>query len=303
MPRQFLKNSLSKNFILSLKRGRRFIFIYHDVSDPSSLQHSKNYSTSPETFKEQISFLSDKFKWVDLNTINREEPFKSNVASLVFDDGFKSVQTNAMPFLTERKIPFSVFFSQSAVTHNRLWVSDLVFNKTQLESDFGNDFRDLIASQDSFKLLEKNPDFQNRLNIQSFEHYRKEQVFLDAGDILKLYGQGVIIGNHGSCHANLNVCDDKNIESEVVGNKSFLENIIGSSIDHYAIAFGKKGHYSKKVLDVIRSAGHDFIYSSNPSSFSKPLKNELIPRIGLTENSTKEIMFYINRQFIKKIDL
>lgn len=303
MIRSFLRNSLSKNLILPLKKGARFIFIYHDVSETTSLHHSKNYSTTPQKFKEQIDFLSDIFEWVDLDTIHREEPFRKNVATLTFDDGFKSVQTEAMPFLAKKGIPFSLFLSQCAIKYNRLWVSDLEFNQKEFEKDYGTEFSAEFHSINSFKNLEKNKDFQNKLNSLALNPFAKEQVYLNAADIINLHKKGVIIGNHGSFHANLSMCHQKSMQSEIVENKTFLEHITQSKVMHYAIAFGKKEHYTQEAYKLIRGSGHDFVYSSNPTSYSPHLRQKLIPRIGITENSTKEIMFYINRQFIKKTDL
>jgi peptidoglycan/xylan/chitin deacetylase (PgdA/CDA1 family) len=302
MPRAILKKSLSRNFILPFRRPRRFIFFYHDISDPDSVQHSWHYSTSIQKFKEQIEFLSGKFEWVDLDSIRRQAPFKTHVASLVFDDAFKSVQSNAMPLLQAKGIPFSVFASRHAVLYNRLWVSDLEFNKTQLEKDLPG-FSKEIQSVESFQLLQKNSAFHKALHGIALTPYNKEQIYLNAEDVKLLHSKGVIIGSHAATHANLHFCDETSLKAEITGNKLFLEEILQSSVKHFAIPFGKKEHYTSSALVTAREAGHEFIYSSNPSSFSISAKTRLIPRIGLTENSTMEIMFYINRQFLKNLDL
>ncbi len=299
MLKSFVRNSLSKNFILPFKKGVRFIFIYHDISESGAIQHSKNYSTTPEKFKEQISFLSGLFEWVTLDEITREKPFQKNVACLMFDDGFKSIQTHAMPVLQDHKIPFSVFVCQSAIKNNRLWVSDLLFNKTQLE----NEVKIRIPSKDPFVWLEKNKDFQNKLNTTETGEFVKEQIYLNAKDIIDFHKQGVTIGNHGSMHVNLSMCNEQNLESEITANKVFIEDLIQAKVHHYAIAFGKKEHYSRNVLDKIYATGHSYVYCSNPGCLNSPVKNKPIPRIGLTDHSTHEIMFYINRQFLKNINL
>ena len=299
-----IKNILSKNLVLPFRKGRRFIFTYHDVSESTSIQHSKNYSTTPEKFKEQILFLSNLFEWVDLDSITREEPFKNNVATIMFDDGFKSIEKNALPFLKKNKIPFSIFVNQCAVKFNRLWVSDLQMNREKFNIDFHTHVNlKSLSSHNSFKLFEEDPAFNNQLHDLNLQKYTGKQIFLGEKDLLKLSQQHVLIGNHGAFHTNLAMCNEQALHAEIADNKRFIENIINSEVKHYAIAFGKKEHYSKKIIDIIKNAGHKFIYNTNPVSFSSLKNKVLLPRIGITGQSPKEIMFYVNRQFLKKINL
>lgn len=303
MIKSLLKHSLSTNLFLPFKKDCRVIFIYHDISEKSSRHYSENYSTTPARFKEQINFLSKHFEWVDLDKIHQPEPFKHNVASLAFDDGFKSVETQALPFLSAKKIPFSVFVNQCAVTRNRLWVSDLFFNNQNLERVYGSEFTEELKSSDAFTQLEKNVPFQNKLNSLTPEKYDQEQIYLDAADLLRLHQQGILIGNHGSYHANLSLCNETSLQAEINDNKKFIETLLNTKVKHYALAFGKKEHMSPRALQLIKETGHQYIYSSNPNTFKANSREPLIPRIGLTNNSTSEILFYLNRQFIKKTDL
>ena len=299
-----LKNILSKNLLLPFKNGQRFIFTFHDISEASSVQYSKNYSTTPAAFRKQISFLSGLFEWVSLDSITREEPFKNNVATILFDDGFKSVETIALPILKKHRIPFSVFVNQCAIKYNRLWVTDLQVNKQRFNADFKTKVNlGSLQSDNSFKLFENDSVFNNKLHHLSLEKYLPEQIYLNEKDIINLSRQDVLIGNHGSFHVNLAACDEKTIRSEIEENKIFLETLLKKEVNHYAIAFGKKEHYTEKIISTIRSAGHAFIYNTNPVSFSCPDDGTILPRISLTGHSPREIMFYINRQFLKKINL
>lgn len=104
-----LKKIFSKNFILPFRNDAGFIFIYHDISDTYSSQHSKNYSTTIKRINEQIDFLSNHFTRVDLNEFHNSKSFKNNVATIVFFDSFKSVMKNTQLYLNSKNIPFSVF--------------------------------------------------------------------------------------------------------------------------------------------------------------------------------------------------
>lgn len=300
--KEMIKNRiLSKNFILPFKSDCRFIFIYHDISDASSAQHSFLYSTPKSRFEEQLAFLSEHFDFVNLDEISRKEPFKKNVVSIVFDDGFKSVQTDALPVLKKRNIPFAVFVNRCAIQYNRLWVSDLVLNKDRFIKDY--ELQDLPAEHIHYKLFEKDVTFNNKLFHLNLEKDILHQTYLNEADILSLKENGAIIGNHGTFHANLASCNAETLEKEIVENKQFIEHIIHSEVKHYAYAFGKKEHYSEKAIEIIKKSGHVYAYTSNPVAFKKDVDQQRIPRFGVTNQSPAELMFYINRQFLKAIHL
>ena len=301
--KNFIKNNiLSRDFILPLKKGYRFIFIYHDISDPNSGHYSPSYSTTKIRFKEQISFLSDHFEFVDLDAITQEEPFKQNVASIIFDDGFKSIETEGVPFLKKMGIPFAVFLNRCAIENNRLWVNDLILNKAQFLKDYK--LKDILNNDSvDYKVFENDVSFNNGLSNMNLLENTRHQIYLNKSDVLKLKENGAIIGNHGSFHANLTMCDTEMLEKEVVENKKYLESLINSKITHYAYAFGKKEHYSLRAMEIIKNSGHMFSYTSNPSAFKEKFNQYTIPRIGLTNESPAQIMFYINRQFMKSVNL
>ena len=301
--KRLIKNKLlSNNFILPFKSGYRFIFIFHDISNPDSHHYSPLYSTTVAHFEEQISFLRNNFELIDLDKITQEEPFKNNVASIMFDDGFKSVETIAFPYLQKQNIPFSVFLNKNAIKNNRLWLSDLTLNKERFIENYH--LKHLAYSDVNYKHLINDAAFHNHVpNLNLTSDASQNQIYLNESDILKLSKAGVIMGNHGSFHINLGLATINNLEEEIVSNKKFIENIIQTPLKHYAFAFGKKEHYTKQVIEAIKNSGHEFLYTSNPSGFAANFNKQLIPRIGLINQSPEQIMFYINRQFVKKINI
>ena len=253
-------------------------------------------------FEEQISFLRNNFELIDLDKITQEEPFKNNVASIMFDDGFKSVETIAFPYLQKQNIPFSVFLNKNAIKNNRLWLSDLTLNKERFIENYH--LKHLAYSDVNYKHLINDAAFHNHVpNLNLTSDASQNQIYLNESDILKLSKAGVIMGNHGSFHINLGLATINNLEEEIVSNKKFIENIIQTPLKHYAFAFGKKEHYTKQVIEAIKNSGHEFLYTSNPSGFAANFNKQLIPRIGLINQSPEQIMFYINRQFVKKINI
>jgi peptidoglycan/xylan/chitin deacetylase (PgdA/CDA1 family) len=174
-----------------------------------------------------------------------------------------------MPFLNSRNIPFTVFVNKEAVLENSL--SYQGYNGEAIHKKF------------------------------------KEKTYLDSNDLRELSSYNVIIGSHSSSHKILsNFCDDLTLEKEIKENKLFLENLLSKEINHFALPYGKKEHFNQKVLDYSFSIGHKAIYTSNPTYFEidkRVESNKIIPRIGILNDSAKDITFFVNRPIFKKINL
>jgi len=251
-----------------VKASKRFVFLYHDVSEPGEFQHSPLYSTREATFREQVEFLARHFYFVTLDDILSPE-FNSRqrrCAAITFDDGFLSVKERAMPYLSAKGIPFAVFLNRMAIIENRLF----------------NDSED-----------------------EKLEHPGTEKVFLDEDDVRSLSRSGVTIGSHTATHRKLVDCDDDALREEIDVNKIYLELLTGLPVLHLALPFGKREHYSDHVLEHCRQAGHEFIFSTNPTFFdlsSPSFHRRIIPRIPFTEQTLAEMTFMINRPLVKSID-
>lgn len=262
----FIKNIVTKSlsFKVLIPSASRVILAYHDVSEINSPQYSELYSTEPARFFEQIEFLQKNFNLVSLDEIISADSSHKPLVAITFDDGFLSVKELALDFLQSKNIPFAVFANQTAIKENYL-------------------------PYDQF-------DEINR-------HY-KTRIYLNADEIKQLSYQGVTIGSHTSNHRTIADCDEKMLQSEVDENKHFLEDLIGEKVLHFAIPYGKKEHYNEKSVAHCRTAGHQFIYSTNPVYFRGKINaDSLIPRIGITNQTKEELCFLINRPLVKKIDI
>ena len=262
----FVKNIISRSlsFKVLIPSASRVILAYHDVSEINSPQYSELYSTKPGRFFEQIEFLQQNFNLVSLDEIISANSSVKPMVAITFDDGFLSVKELALKFLKAQNIPFAVFLNQTAIKENYL-------------------------PYDQFDEINRR---------------YKTQVYLNANDIRDLHKDGVIIGSHTSNHRTIANCDEKILGEEIDENKKFLEDLIGEKVLHFAIPYGKKEHYNEKSVAHCQTAGHQFIYSTNPIYFSKAVNSEtLIPRIGISNQTPKELCFLINRPLIKKIDI
>lgn len=253
-----------------LPPNKRVVFVYHDISAPDAAQYSPHYSTPPETFVRHLDIFQTYLHFVTLDEIVSAETPERNrpLASITFDDGFRSTREHAHPLLSERNIPFTLFVNGRAIRENRL---------------------------DNLALFEP-PSYPTDLRI-----------YLDAAEIAEMARSGVQIGSHTTGHAPLAGRSDGELDEQIVANKAYLESLVQAPVRHLALPYGKKEHYDRRALDRCFSSGHTYVYSTNPALFSAEnvgrYRNDPVPRIGFTNETKQELLFVLNRPLFRTIDL
>ncbi len=301
--KKIVRKGLSNNILLPFIRGRRFIFTYHDISHPDKPFFSPHNSTPYSLFLRQLALIRKNFTLISLDEIVRPDlsPDKS-YACITFDDGVKSVKDMASPVLEKWEIPFAVFVNRRAVSLNRLWISDM-----ELEPDFREEMDRQYGSKDVplIESLKASAAFNDSVPGFHMPRYEHSSVYMNAEDIRSLSQKGVTIGSHTCSHVVLSNTAREVQMTEIADNKAFLDDLLGQDTTHFAFPFGKKEHFTHETVEILKSAGHKYLYTSNPSSFGKAELQEpyLIPRIGVLDQDERSLCFHINRQIFKKIDI
>lgn len=307
---RFILETLVGSELLPFSSSRRVIFIYHDISNSNEPHHSEYYSTSINRFKEHIAYIQSRFSVISLDEMVLNDTLSTDkqYASITFDDGFLSVLTVAFPLLKSKSIPFSIFLNRMAIEKNQLWLSNLILAKhdsTYLKNFF------LAQDFDKSKL---DTYYQNPIAwvMTHFEQVNPDKlvsnewnypkVYMNNEDVRFLEKQGVLIGNHTTNHTLLSKVKKDYLIDEITNNKLYLESLINKRISFFAIPFGKRTDYSEEVLKICKESGHTHILTSNPDLVGRN-NNGLIPRIGLINDPIRKIKFYLNRPYLKKIDL
>jgi len=303
---------LSKNFILPFKKGIRYIFLFHDVSDISSLHNYPVYSTDFTIFKNNIEWIQNNFEIVDLNkltTADYQDSHHRNLASVVFDDGFYSILESVFPYLNKKKIPFAIFANQTAIQENWLWCSNLFMAKKQNNIKyFEKTFEKIVENNKlSFERFLDDPVTficESKLPNDDYlifrePEYEQSKVYLDENDIKFLFSEGVIIGNHTKTHKHLSTCTNETIRQEIMENKEYLQRLLNSEINHFAIPFGFHTTYNDYALKIAHEA-HSFVYDTT-KNYLKFSNQDLIPRVGLRNENKSKILSYINYPLIRNL--
>ena len=301
-------NILPQASILGIYKKARLVFTFHDISERHSAHFHPVYSTEPQVFIEQIKWIRSHFKILSLDALmsNHDDKHPSNVASIVFDDGFLSVYTSAFPFLKKEGIPFSIFVNKFAVQNNWLWSSNLLINlqagnevflRSVYEKCFGDEkmeFEQFV--KDPFGVL-----ISQKKNIRTDwfedENITKTPIYLSETQLIALNQNGVHIASHTVNHKILSSCSSQELESEIAENCAYLENLSGSKVDHLAIPFGFPGTYDQRALQTARKF-HTYIYSTDRHLVTQ---GPLTPRLGIRNDSKKELVKHTNVAVLYRI--
>jgi len=305
-----VRRGLGSKIPIKLLKGNRFIFVFHDISNANESHHSPLYSTLISRFEEQLNLLHELFEIIPLEQIVSDKNLSrnKNYASIHFDDGFYSVMKHARRLLIEKKIPYSVFLNGAAIEENQLWVSNL-----EIHSDEKKYVEKVLRLSQVEKAEGENPilaiisrgKFGNDFKV-GHKKEPKGKIYMDRGDVTQLSEDGVTIGNHTFDHFVLSTCDAETTKAQIEDNKTLLNKITKQKINHFALPYGRKEHFNSETIAAIKKAGHDFIYSTNPNRFrAKDLEKQdfLFPRICITTETPKQLLFYINRALYKNYDL
>jgi peptidoglycan/xylan/chitin deacetylase (PgdA/CDA1 family) len=311
--KNYVRNALSKsvlrhNVLLPLSQGKRFVFLFHDVSPASEAHHHSNYSVTPDIFFEQIRALAGLFDLVSLDTLCKDEKSLANQAAIVFDDGFLSVGTVAAPYLFKMGIPFAVFANKRAVQHGRLWCTDVVLGSSDTAYLRSLYARYIETAAIPYEVFDKAPlDYLVPANGLEDDHgpldwpgaSACERIYLNASELTDLANKGVLVGSHTASHRLMARLSDESAKSEIEDNCAYLENLLQKEIEHFAFPFGYHGAFHASNTRAARSR-HRYLYSTNRVFFEREdlgLEGLVLPRIGMRNETRAEILASVNTAF------
>lgn len=106
--------------------SRALILMYHAIDAPRSASEAR-YCVSPKAFREQMAHLSRSgLKPIPLShlvdSLGTGRFLPANSVVVTFDDGFECFQRNALPVLTEFRIPATLFAVAGKLGQTNTWM-------------------------------------------------------------------------------------------------------------------------------------------------------------------------------------
>jgi peptidoglycan/xylan/chitin deacetylase (PgdA/CDA1 family) len=211
--------------------GRRKvpILVYHDPE--------------PSVFAEHLAYLAARYRFLRLSDLVaalrtgdwRRVPPRSLVVT--FDDGHRR-NVRLLPLFEQYGVvPMLYLCSQIVATGRRFWFLE-------------------VADPEPFKRVpdgERRTALEREVGFSPLRAYDVErQQALQEEDVRHLSGQ-VEFGSHGRFHPILPRCSEEDAETEIVGSKSEVEQLVGLPCDHFSFP---NGDYGEREVALVKQAGY-----------------------------------------------
>lgn len=196
------------------------ILCYHSVSDLKEGGLCPGSNILLKNFKEQMQLLiKSGFYTVSLAELERFLDGKINLPPksfiVTFDDGYKNIKNNVVPFLS------------------CLGISCIIFITT-----------DYIGCRRPFP-FEEWTSVGGKSGRRNSNDVDEEFFPLTVSDIVELSNMGnVLIGSHSSDHRSFIKQKRFEIEEKLVKSRQILENITGRAVNHFAYPYGAYDRFS-----------------------------------------------------------
>ncbi|MFI8086246.1 polysaccharide deacetylase family protein [Kitasatospora sp. NPDC086009] len=203
-----LRNSPLQPLFRLVATRRLAVLAYHGVDDP-------------RTFALQMARLVRIARPISLPRVEQAvrsgRPLPPRSVLVTFDDGDRTVLTEALPVLTRLRIPAAAFVVTELIDGDRpFWWSEAAFLASR-----GGTARSLAGCPPGavVRRLKTLPDRDRRTALAELRESargrapRQEQ--LTRHDLLTLHRSGVAIGNHTVGHPCLDQCEDDTLRDEI----------------------------------------------------------------------------------------
>lgn len=232
------------------------------------------HSTSQETFREQMLYLSKEYKIISYDDFlfkfnNKLYPDDPTFV-ITFDDGFNDIYSDIFPVCKELNVPIIVFLTTENIINKNLFWWEEVTELNKLGGNIDKNYLKSLTSIERRKILDT---VKQRTNYEP-----KVCEVLNETQIVELSKNNLItFGSHTVTHTNLAVESDEQIRFELTNSKLYLENLIEKEIWHLSYP---NGDYSSKVIQICKEAGYKTALREGDSWVSKNSNVFEIPRVG-----------------------
>lgn len=176
-----------------------------------------------DAFAEIIAMLKNRGQFVDTKTclsmVSGDSPIDGRYFHLSFDDGFKNVIDNALPILSDAKVPMILFVPAR-------WIG---------------------------------ADWETARNYSiNIAMYRNVVEMATWDDLRQMTSDGFEIGSHTMTHARLSTLsgNPELLAQELVDSKVMIERELGTECTTIAYPYGKPGDYDDTTLAATDAAGY-----------------------------------------------
>jgi O-antigen/teichoic acid export membrane protein/peptidoglycan/xylan/chitin deacetylase (PgdA/CDA1 family) len=294
-------------------RSTLTVSMFHRVlpsTDPRHAGADPEWTMSPENFKECLSFFHKHYNIVSPNEVfaalRGEIELPSRSLLITFDDGWADTATYANPILKQFSDSALIFIAGGAINQAQPFWEERVFSFLATQPDGPNQLITLLHQKGAdidiaISTTLNEPDIRDIIDrlgkldttlvksiVENFSSSANEPpAMLNTEEVAQLVTSKHIIGGHGMTHQPLTQVDKPEYElknsHETIS--AFLKDfpIKAMSFPH--------GAYSSSVIAQARSAGYQFLFSSDAHLHAlgeNLTKQNVIGRIHISERAISD---------------
>lgn len=291
--------TLRINHLLVRFSRKALICGFHRVAEPDgSMLDRRIERLAPQDFERMLNYLrSLGYSFISLSDL-LESPDYSRKAVITFDDGFRSVYTQAFPILRQHKIPFTVFLTTAMVGAKRLlWLHRLYAAIDRLEpavvletlencslsvvknGSVSQSIGNAIYQASPEALLCLTERLAGKAGLRPGDEAEiAAYLYLEAEEIREMMRHGMTVGAHGHEHWCLPSLDDKQTFAEVNSCRDFIVNNFDVIPKFYSIAYGRKNSHFDSV---VRMVGFNGVCTTDAGLAGPEGESYALPRLML----------------------
>ncbi|GAA2118326.1 polysaccharide deacetylase family protein [Kitasatospora saccharophila] len=234
--------------VFRARAARRLaVLAYHGIDDPAA-------------FRAQMERLARTARPVGPEEVARaaehRRPLPARSVLVTFDDGDRSVLTEALPVLVRLGIPAAAYVITDLIDGDQpYWWTEAAHLLAR-----GGGRAAALQGLDpaaAVRRLKTLPDAQRQAAIAELrataKHQAPRQRQLSRAELHTLADAGVAIGNHTASHPCLDRCDDVEIDAQLVGSHDRLTHWMGRPPTSFAYP---NGNYDPRADRVLRTLGY-----------------------------------------------
>ena len=223
------------------------------------------HNIAPPVLHDHLSYLKKHYRLVFVDEL-AECRHSGGVAAITFDDGYKSVVTDALPILADLDIPFTIFINSASFDNRVFWRDKVryIINHDLVKHCELSLHKTSKISGMSFYRYTKHPDNNSRAvdqEITEFLQSRGEDLSSNQycfDDTRYLANHPLVsYGNHSHNHYVLSSLSPEEQFHEIYQTQQFLASIPTIRVSRlFAVPFGDLRDYDWHTLAILKELGY-----------------------------------------------
>lgn len=237
--------------------------MYHSVNSENNKKLLRgdlysHVSIAREDFEKQILYLKKRghtfIKLSDIPKIKTDNIVKPTI--IYFDDGFRDVLENAIPFLKQNSIPANIFVVTDILEKKSLlWT--ILYKEMLNKKGLSNTERDNLIEEAKTFDEEKRISVINSYNINGYEYLF--DIFMNWAEIINLSNDIFEIGSHSRSHFRMTEIDRNTMLEEIKISKQLIESRLNKKIESFSLPHSRGNN---DLIKILGDNGYKYVLSN-----------------------------------------